>query len=137
MGLRFAMPVRLVGSTDVLANALPRTVDERVDIDDVSSVGESIHTARLYSDVSDDEFSDCNFDFTPEVNQLERDYFDAFTWRTWQIIIRMLKVLLLGGNLCRPLRESTSTNIMLRRTGPVRLSSKLTLSCLRLKFFTH
>lgn len=71
------MPVRLVGSTDVLANALPRTVDERVDIDDTSSVGESIHTARLYSDVSDDEFSDCNFDFTPEVNQLERDYFDA------------------------------------------------------------
>lgn len=68
MGLRFVMSVCLVGSIDVLVNVLLRIVDERVDIDDMFSVGEFIYIVRFYFDVFDDEFSDCNFDFTLEVN---------------------------------------------------------------------
>ena len=71
------MPVRLINSGNVLADALPRADDDCVEFEDTSSIADSIHTAKLYSDVSDDEFSDCHYDFEQEVNQLERDYFDS------------------------------------------------------------
>ena len=70
------MLVRLINSGNVLADALPLADDDCVEFEDTSSVADSIHTAKLYSDVSDDEFSDCHYDFEQEVNQLERDYFD-------------------------------------------------------------
>lgn len=31
----------------------------------------------MYSDVLDDEFTDCNTEFMQEVNQFEREYFDS------------------------------------------------------------
>ena len=45
--------------------------------DEVLSEEGSTHTARLYSEVSSDEFDDCYDQFAQEVNQLEREYFDS------------------------------------------------------------
>ena len=70
------MPVRLITSKDSLINAIPRHTEEQVDLadNDASSLGgESIHTTRLYSDVSNEDFSDCNDEFIEEVNRLERE----------------------------------------------------------------
>ena len=38
---------------------------------------ESNHTVELYSDVSDNDFTDSNTEFMQEVNQLEREYFES------------------------------------------------------------
>lgn len=37
----------------------------------------SNHTAQLYEDISDDDFSDANSEFIDEVARLEREYFDS------------------------------------------------------------
>lgn len=66
------MLVRLINSVNGLADALPRAENDCVVFEDTSSAADSIHTAKLYSDVSHDEFSDCHFNF-----QLERYYFDS------------------------------------------------------------
>ncbi len=39
--------------------------------------GSSHYTANLYSDVSDERFSDCHEEFEQEANALERDYFES------------------------------------------------------------
>lgn len=70
----------MISSMDPLINAVPRHSQDDVEFadDEVSSLGGvSIHTARLYSDVSEEEFSDCNEDFLEEVNNLEREYFES------------------------------------------------------------
>jgi len=70
----------MISSMDPLINAVPRHSEENVEFadDEVSSLGGvSIHTACLYSDVSEEEFSDCNDDFLEEVNKLEREYFES------------------------------------------------------------
>ena len=64
------MLVRMIMENDVLASALPRT-------DDDAGSEASQHTAQLYEDMSDDEFSDTNSEFFDEVAHLEREYFDA------------------------------------------------------------
>lgn len=46
-------------------------------MEDTPSEAKSNHTVELYSDVSDDEFTDCNTEFMQEVNQLERKYFES------------------------------------------------------------
>ena len=63
------MPVRMITENDVLRSALPRN-------DDAGS-NASQHTAQLYEDVSDEEFSDANLQFIDEVARLEHEYFDA------------------------------------------------------------
>lgn len=78
----------LININDPLINAVPQNAEENVEItdDDVSSLGgASIHTARLYSDVSEEEFSDCNKESYEKVNKLWIfcvNILNPCTWRT-------------------------------------------------------
>ena len=68
------MPVRKIYANNPLSDAIPRGDDDHVE---VSSTGSIAETARLYSDVSEDEFADCEDDFLDDLNKLERDYFES------------------------------------------------------------
>ena len=74
------MPVQVVKRWNFLENRSPLTEEEQLNLanmDNEDFYAGSNHTAELYSDVSDDEFTDCNSEFLQEVNQLEREYFES------------------------------------------------------------
>ena len=74
------MPIQVFKSWNFLDNTSPLSEEEQLNIanmDDDSLEVESNHTAELNSDVSDDEFTDCNAEFMQEVNQPEHEYFES------------------------------------------------------------